>query len=118
MRIVAHDHSGHPFQAALSRELAGRGHEVLHLHNAAFVTGKGRVDRRPGDPATFYAEALSLGRDFPKYSPLARVRHEHEYAGRLFGRVRAFRPDVVLSSNTPLVAQRRLWSACGKAGLA
>src|SRR4051812_34257795 len=112
MRIVVHDHSGHPFQAALSRELARRGHDVLHLHNAAFLTGKGRVDKLADDPPTFAAEGLSLGRGFPKSSPLARVRHEHEYAGLLFRRVRTFRPDVVLSSNTPLVAQRRLWSAC------
>ena len=48
------------------------------LHNAAFVTGKGRVERQEGDPPTFTAEAISLGHDFPKYSPVARVRHEHD----------------------------------------
>ncbi len=117
MRIVVHDHSGHPFQAALSRELARRGHDLLHIHNAAFVTGKGQVDRLPDDPPTFHAEPMSLGRTFPKYSPVSRARHEYEYAGRLFRRVQDFRPDVVLSSNTPLIAQHRLWSACARAGL-
>jgi colanic acid biosynthesis glycosyl transferase WcaI len=118
VRIAVHDHSGHAFQAALSRELARRGHDVLHVHNAAFVTGKGRVDRQADDPATFTAEAISLGEDFPKYSPVARVRHEHQYAGRLVDRLRRFEPDVVLSSNTPLVAQRRLWSAFSRGRVA
>src|SRR5438067_6027692 len=118
MRIAVHDHSGHAFQAALSREFARRGHDVLHVHNAAFVTGKGKVEPQPDDPPTFTAEAISLGRDFPKYSPVARVRHEHRYASRLATRLRAFDPDVVLSSNTPLVAQRQLWSACRRAGAA
>ncbi len=30
MRILVHDYSGHPFQAQLSRELARRGHDVVH----------------------------------------------------------------------------------------
>jgi len=30
MRIGIHDFSGHPFQVQLSRELASRGHEVVH----------------------------------------------------------------------------------------
>jgi glycosyltransferase involved in cell wall biosynthesis len=95
----------------LSRELARRGHDVLHLHNAAFLTGKGQVDQQPDDPPTFTVEGVSLGRTFPKYSPVARFRHEYSYAELLVQRLRLFGPDVLLSSNTPLVAQRRLWSA-------
>ncbi|HEV7524938.1 MAG TPA: glycosyltransferase family 4 protein [Acidimicrobiia bacterium] len=105
VRIVVHDYSGHPFQVQLSRELARRGHEVLHLSCDSFVTGKGALSRQPDDPPTFSVEAVSLGQRFEKYSYRKRLGQERRY-GRLLGdRVREYRPDVVLSSNTPLFAQ-------------
>src|SRR5205814_7269121 len=58
VRIAVHDHSGHAFQAALSRELARRGHDVLHLHNPAFLTGKGRLERQADDPPTLTMEGI------------------------------------------------------------
>ncbi len=105
MRLVVHDYSGHPFQIQLSRELARRGHEVLHLHCDSFVTGKGALDRLADDPPNFLAEPISLGQRFEKYSVRKRFEQERRY-GRLLGaRVKDYRPDVVLSSNTPLFAQ-------------
>ena len=47
MRIVVNDYSGHPFQIELSRELARRGHKVLHLYSAEFQTPKGDLIRKP-----------------------------------------------------------------------
>ena len=38
MRIVVHDYAGHPNQVYLSRELARRGHQVLHLYAGSFET--------------------------------------------------------------------------------
>ncbi len=105
MRLVVHDYSGHPFQVQLSRELARRGHEILHLHCESFVTGKGALTRQPSDPPNFEIEPISLGQTFEKYSYFKRFGQERLY-GRLLGeRVAAFRPDAVLSSNTPLFAQ-------------
>jgi colanic acid biosynthesis glycosyl transferase WcaI len=105
VRLVVHDYSGHPFQVQLSRELARRGHEILHLHCESYVTGKGALARQPSDPANFGIEPISLGQTFEKYSYRKRFVQERLY-GRLLGeRVAAFRPDAVLSSNTPLFAQ-------------
>ena len=105
MRLVVHDYSGHPFQVQLSRELARRGHDVLHLHCDSYVTGKGSLTRRDADPPTFAIEPVSLGQRFEKYSFGKRFAQERRY-GRLLGeRVRDYGPDVVLSSNTPLFAQ-------------
>ncbi len=106
MRVVVHDYSGHPFQVQLSRELARRGHEVLHLHCESFVTGKGALGRHPGDPPTFEIEPISLGQKFEKYSYGKRFAQELRYGRQLVARVREYRPDVILSSNTPLFAQR------------
>ncbi|RYJ01060.1 MAG: glycosyltransferase WbuB, partial [Actinomycetales bacterium] len=40
MKVVVHDFSGHPFQVQLSRELARRGHDVVHSSCAAYVSGR------------------------------------------------------------------------------
>ena len=53
MRIIVHDYVGHPFQVQLSRELARRGHEVLHLYCSSFVTPRGELTRRDDDPPGF-----------------------------------------------------------------
>ncbi len=105
MRLVVHDYSGHPFQVQLSRELARRGHEVLHLHCESFVTGKGALARQDSDPPNFEVEPISLGQTFEKYSYRKRFEQERRYGRLLAARVAQFRPDAVLSSNTPLFAQ-------------
>lgn len=113
LRIAVHDYSGHPFQVQLSRELARRGHEVLHLHCPSYCSGKGALEPRPGDPPGFRVEAVSLDTPFEKYSPVKRLRQERRYARRLVRRIREEGPDVVLSSNTPLFAQQILLKKLG-----
>ena len=51
MRVNLHDFSGHPFQAQLSRDLAARGHHVLHEYSSQYVTGHGRLSVDSGRPA-------------------------------------------------------------------
>jgi colanic acid biosynthesis glycosyl transferase WcaI len=113
MRILLHDYSGHPFQVQLSRALARRGHEVLHLHAAFFQTPKGRLERAADDPPGFAIEGLELGEPFAKYSFLKRRGQEIAY-GRILGeRAARFAPDLVLCANTPLdpLARFQAWSA-------
>ena len=105
LRIVVHDYSGHPFQVQLSRELARRGHTVLHLHFAGFQTPKAALVRRSDDPPTFAVEAIDLDRPFAKYQLLRRLIQERQLGGILARRIRAFNPDVVMSSNAPLDVQ-------------
>jgi glycosyltransferase involved in cell wall biosynthesis len=104
MRIVIADYSGHPFQVQLSRELAKRGHAVLHLHFAEFQTPKGRLTTESDDPDSLAIEPISLGRQFAKHSFVKR-RFQEVAVGKLFSaRIAAFRPDVVVASNLPLDA--------------
>jgi colanic acid biosynthesis glycosyl transferase WcaI len=116
LRVVVHDYSGHPFQVQLSRALAERGHTVLHLHCPSYNSGKGALERRATDPAGFSVDAVDLGVPFEKYASARRFAQEISYGCRLVRRIRAFAPEVVLSSNTPLFAQRMLLTACRKAG--
>lgn len=102
MRIVIADYSGHPFQAQLSRELAGRGHAVLHLHFSEFQTPKGRLTVGPGDPATLSIEPISLGSSFAKHTLVRRRRQEIKIGQSFAARIALFGPDVVVGSNLPL----------------
>jgi colanic acid biosynthesis glycosyl transferase WcaI len=114
MRILVHDYAGHPFQVQLSRELANRGHTVLHLHCASLKAAKGTLERIEGDPRCFDVQGVALPRDFNKYSLWRRPIDERGYALRLIRPLVRFRPEVVVSGNTPLISQRILLSECRK----
>jgi colanic acid biosynthesis glycosyl transferase WcaI len=88
--------------------------EVLHLHCGSFRTGKGAVDV-DGD-ARLRIEGVTLSREFSRYSPWTRLRQEREYGLKAGARIREFRPDVVISGNTPLFAQKRLLSETKRLG--
>ena len=68
MRIVIHDCAGHPFQVQLSRELAHRGHEVLHLYFRFNNTPKGELDLKSTDPASVIIEGIFTKEPIQKYS--------------------------------------------------
>lgn len=101
MRLLIHDFSGHPFQVQLSRSLASRGIEVLHVHCGSYTTGKGYLESADG----LSVEELSMGRSFERYSPVRRLTQEAAYGARFIGLLRQFRPDVLVSCNDPLVAK-------------
>jgi glycosyltransferase involved in cell wall biosynthesis len=115
VRVVLHDYFGHAFPAQLARALAGRGHEVLHLHCSSFVAGKGQLERTDADPPGLQFRAVDLGRPFAKYDVLRRVADEQKTA-RAFGTLlREFGPDAVLSI-APLVVQRELLRGSRRVG--
>lgn len=118
MRLVICDYSGHPFQVELSRCLAARGHEVLHLHFADFQTPKGMLERRPGDAPGFAVEGLRLDRGFDKRAFLRRRFWEAKVGALAAARALAFRPDAVVGCNMPLDAQRQLQRACARHSVA
>ncbi len=101
LRILLHDYSGHPFQVQLARELARRGHEVHHFFSVAVQTPRGALEKRDGDAASFSVAPIDPGEPLPKYSYVRRVLHERRYGGLLKAALAAFKPDIVLFSNTP-----------------
>jgi colanic acid biosynthesis glycosyl transferase WcaI len=111
MRVLVHDYAGHPFQVQLSRELARRGHEVLHLHCGSLKTGKGAVKSKTDDVRRFRVDAVHLSGEFERYSPWRRLLQERAYGTQVAEQLRSFRAEIVLSANTPLIAQRILRSA-------
>jgi colanic acid biosynthesis glycosyl transferase WcaI len=104
LRVVVHDYSGHPGQVHLSRELARRGHHVEHQYCASYTTGRGATERRDGDPESFVVRAIELSSEFARYSPVARLRQELQYARMSARAILAARPDVAVLSNIPLLS--------------
>ncbi len=109
MRIFVNEFCGHAFQMELSRELARMGHEVCHVYFADNKsTPKGQTQIRPGDAESLIIEGLHIRREFSKHSVLTRRQADIEYGQVVAARVDGFRPDVVISANMPLDAQRIL----------
>jgi glycosyltransferase involved in cell wall biosynthesis len=112
VRIIVHDYAGHPFEVQLSRELAARGHDVLHLYCGSTLTPRGELDRRNDDPAGFEIRGIGLSQSIPKTSFFRRFRLEAEYGCKLIDECERFRPEVILSANTPSIPEYRLARWC------
>ena len=112
MRILIHDSAGHPFQAQLSRELARRDHLVMHAFRAKAGGRSGALERLPTDPQSLTFRPIVLGPP-PAHlnGVLRRLRQELAYGRAAAQVVAAFSPDVVVSSNAPLLVQRALLRA-------
>ena len=102
MRICICDYSGHPFQVQLSRELARRGHDLLHLFFSEFQTPHGRLQRDADDPPSLAIEGVSLGEPFAKYSFLRRRSQEIAIGDRIARRIAAFAPEIIVGCNLPI----------------
>ncbi len=111
MRLLIHDYPGHAFPIQLSRHLAGRGHEVLHLYAGYNVTPRGLVNGQKNDPASFAISPIYIREPLNKYKLVKRWRQEREYGRLLKNQILAFQPEVVISANTPLDAQKSALAA-------
>ena len=114
MRIIVHDFGAYAFPVELSRELAIRGHDVLHLFSD-FVPRKGRLWIEEQDPKNFNIKPISIGEERQKYSYIKRWKQERAYGYAVVKEVKDFRADLVFSCNTPLDSSYILQRACKKA---
>lgn len=118
MRILLHDYAGHPFQAELSRKLAGRGHNVTHAFFAGDAGPKGRMSRQPGDAATLKFLPLGAELTYSKTNFVKRRSGDIAYGKLVAERILADKPQIVISGNTPTEAQEPILTACGEVGAA
>jgi len=108
MRILVHDYAGHPFQVQLSRKLAERGYNVLHLYSSSVLTPRGKLTKTEDDPKEFDIKGISLSKTISKYSYIKRYFQEKQYAKLLIKEIKKFNPEIIISSNTPIVIQEIL----------
>lgn len=118
MRLLIHDYAGHPFAVELSRHLAAEGHEVLHAYAGALQTPRGDLAHRPEDSVHFVSQQIPMNPEYTqfKYSFLRRRKMEIEYGRTCAEVIGKWRPDVVLSANTPTETQEHLLLASQKLG--
>lgn len=105
MRLLVCDFSGHPFQVQLSRELARRGHDVVHAFCPDYRSGQGDLSSRTTDPHTFSLKPLPLGTSFEKSRYIRRAVHELRFGWALCRLLQQTRPDAFVSCNEPLLAK-------------
>lgn len=102
MKIVVHDYAGHPFQVQLSRTLARRGHDVIHLYSANLsTTPQGGLEARPDDAPTFRSMGIDIGRQINKADRQKLVLvDDPDHARGAMEVIESFQPDVILSANS------------------
>ena len=86
---------------------------MVHAYASALQTPRGDLQRKDDDPAGFGVREIAMDPDYAryKYSFVRRRRMEVAY-GREAGKfIRDWRPDVVVSGNTPTEAQESLVAA-------
>jgi colanic acid biosynthesis glycosyl transferase WcaI len=111
LRIVINDYLGHAPPMQLSRVLAARGHEVLHLYSGDMQSPKADLARQTDDPPGLTIEGLTIGVSSAS-SFFAKRRQEARFGKSLAERAVSFRPDAVMACNNPLDAQSQIQSAC------
>jgi len=117
MRVLVHDYGGYSFPTELSRSLARRGHQVLHLYCGSIVTPQGGLTTPSSDPETLTIRPVVLGRKIERGKLLLRRQLEIEHGKRVSREIVAFKPHVVISANNPLDSQRRLQATGDKLGV-
>lgn len=114
MRILVHDFAGHAFPMDLSRGLAARGHDVLHVYCRDVPAGQGDLTSTGG----VRVHAVPVRGGFSRYSLTRRPAQEVAYGRDVATVLDRARPDVVVSGNAPLMAQRRIQRAAHRRGAA
>lgn len=118
MRIAIHDYAGHPAPLELSRHLALQGHVVRHFFFEGDPGPKGSFEPGPADPEGFDVKAIQISSPYRKSQLLKRRSQDIEYGRNAGAAIAEFRPDVVLSGNTPLEAQGLIMAAARRVGSA
>lgn len=105
MRIAIHDYAGFPFPFELSSELSKRGHRVLHLFTQASGGPKASFEARQ----TNTLRIVNINTEgVEKDKLLKRWIQERHYGNLAIKILDRWRPDVLISGNTPLEAQKKI----------
>jgi colanic acid biosynthesis glycosyl transferase WcaI len=118
MKILVHDYAGHAFPTSLSRALAARGHQVVHAFAGCLQTPRGDLHLNPGDAATLEFREIPMDPEYPRYKYSFRRRRNMEirYGNAAADFVRSWKPDAVLSGNTPTETQEPITRATVESG--
>jgi glycosyltransferase involved in cell wall biosynthesis len=116
MRLLIHDYAGHPFQVQLSRELARRGHLVVHAFAGGLLTPRGSLQKKADDPNILELVEVPMDVNYrrDKYRFLRRRQMEVEYGRAIAALIVEKKPELVISANTPTEPQLRIANTCSR----
>jgi colanic acid biosynthesis glycosyl transferase WcaI len=114
LKILIHNYGGYPYSRQLAECLTRRGHEVEYLYSQTTQQIQ-RVARHAEQP-NLSIRPIVLAGEFNKYAFLRRRAGETEHGRRMAQEIGRFRPQVVLSADTPLDAQRIIQRECRRQG--
>ncbi len=104
MKIAIHDYAGHPFQLDLSKQLSKLGYLVTHYYSSSSGGPKAGFDR---EEENLSIVNINIGQ-IDKQNFVKRAFQENHYGKVLVNHLKKFNPDIIISANTPLFAQRKL----------
>jgi colanic acid biosynthesis glycosyl transferase WcaI len=114
VELYIHDYTGHVGQVEIARALAQHGHSVTFTFCEGLATPRGDVDAHV---AGLTAEAIGIGASINKKNYFRRQWQDLLYARALVKNLARYRPQVVLSANTPLVPEWALVRYCRRRGI-
>lgn len=112
MKIFLHDYGGYAFTLQLAKAWAAKGHSVFYAYSASTQYVKRSIPDTTIEGLK--CKGIHLSQPFQKYSFYHRFKAEVEHGQLVAREIKDFRPDFVISANTPLDAQIRIFQA-GKA---
>jgi len=86
----------------------------LHSYCGLLQTPRGALSRNKSDPGTFAIKGINLSQAFSRYSMAKRVLQERELGALVCRKIDRFKPDTVISANTPLGTQKAIVRKCRK----
>jgi colanic acid biosynthesis glycosyl transferase WcaI len=106
MKILLHDFGAYSFPWQLAKQLHQRGHEIAYRYSAAEPKRCNAPEDNSGTlPPGLSSSAIVVPQALKRESPFDRRLWSRKYGVALAHNIRTFRPDVVLSANTPLDSQ-------------
>ncbi|MCY4224264.1 MAG: glycosyltransferase family 4 protein [Bacteroidetes bacterium] len=113
-RILIHDFGGYGFPVTLSNSLQSRGYTVGHAYCSSLITTPRNVTKTSHDVTLL---PIQTKHPLNKYNFIERWKQELEYGHLAQKVILHFNPDIVISANAPLNAQKRIHQTCAKHGI-
>ncbi len=109
-KILIHDYAGHPFQFDLSKKLADIGYRVLHVYTSS---SGGPIAGFEHNSNNLEVKNVRI-EPFKKNNFLDRAKQEYGYGKKVLYVLDSWEPDLVVSANAPLLAQKQIVHWCNK----
>ena len=105
MKVFIHGYGSYPFHIDLAKELAKRGYKVYYIYTSACKDPNIRTVLKNEKNLEFIHINY---KSIKKQSFLYRWFQESKYGSKVIHLFKNIKPDIIISSNTPLAAQRKL----------